>query len=293
MAILLIDDSYARRPASPLRTAPPGDSVHAGRGRTARRGLRRGPADRPADGVETPVGAARGRPGDGAQGRPAAAVQPQPRPASATGSMAGRLPPSLDRSARCAGSASRQGVSPLTDTASAIRLGADAGTLTPIEGGWELRFERRLRHAPERVWKALTSGDGLACWLAEADIDLVPGGAMELNFRQPDHEFMPDTPERRRQSNEVLTVEPFTRFDHTFGGVAASVVSWRLAPDGDGTHLTLIHRIPESWAGARSNVLSGWHHHMEGLDGAARGVPHGWAWDRWFALRDAYAEQLS
>jgi len=116
---------------------------------------------------------------------------------------------------------------------------------------------------------------------------------MELNFRQPDHEFMPDTPERRRQSNEVLTVEPFTRFEHTFGGDAASVVSWRLAPDGDGTHLTLIHRIPESWAGALSNVLSGWHHHMEGLDDAARGVPHGWAWDRWFALRDAYAEQLS
>ena len=115
---------------------------------------------------------------------------------------------------------------------------------------------------------------------------------MELNFRQPDHEFMPDRPEKRRQSNEVLLVEPVTRFEHTFGSNPGSVVSWRLAPDGDGTHLTLIHRVPESWADMRRNVLSGWHHHMEGLDDAVQGVRHPWSWDRWFALRDAYAERL-
>ena len=172
------------------------------------------------------------------------------------------------------------------------RLGAEAGTWRRLDSGWELHFERRLRHSPERVWKALTTGEGLACWLAEADIDLRPGGAMELNFRQPDHEFMPDRPEKRRQSNEVLLVEPVTRFEHTFGSNPGSVVSWRLAPDGDGTHLTLIHRVPESWADMRRNVLSGWHHHMEGLDDAVQGIRHPWSWDRWFALRDAYAERL-
>jgi len=172
-----------------------------------------------------------------------------------------------------------------------ITLDADAGAWRSIDGGWELRFERRLRHSPERVWKALTTGDGLACWLAEAEIDLRPGGAMDLNFRQPDHDFMPDTPEKRRQSNTVLTVQPISRFDHSFGG-EDSVVSWRLAPDGDGTHLTLIHRVPESWRESRGNVLSGWHHHMEGLDDATRGVRHPWSWDRWFALRDAYAARL-
>ncbi|GAA0649104.1 SRPBCC family protein [Brevundimonas lenta] len=178
----------------------------------------------------------------------------------------------------------------MTDTlAPQVRLGSDAGTLNRIEGGWELRYERRLRHSPERVWKALTTGDGLACWLAEADIELEPGGKMELNFHQPDHEFMPDTPEKRRQSNEVLTVRPFTLFEHTFGSNPDSVVSWRLEPDGDGTHLTLRHRVPESWAGSRNSVLSGWHYHMEGLEDAIQGVRHPWDWDQWFALRDAYA----
>lgn len=177
-------------------------------------------------------------------------------------------------------------------TTSAVHLGPDAGAIRPIDGGWELRFERRLRHSPERVWKVLTTGEGLACWLAEAEIELEPGGKMELNFRQPDHDFMPDVPETRRQSNEVLTVRPHTLFEHTFGGNPDSVVSWRLEPDGDGTHLTLLHRVPESWRDARRNVLSGWHHHMEGLDDAARGVSYPWDWDRWFALRDAYAERL-
>jgi hypothetical protein len=31
---------------------------------------------------------------------------------------------------------------------------------------------------------------------------------------------------------------------------------------------------------------------MEGLDDAARGVRHAWDWERWFALRDAYAAAL-
>jgi len=169
--------------------------------------------------------------------------------------------------------------------------GADAGTWRRFEGGWELRFERRLRHSPERVWKVLTTGDGLACWLAEADIEARPGGRMELNFRQPAIETFPDTPDCRRQSNEVLVARPFTRFEHTFGH-PDSIVSWRLEPDGDGTHLTLIHRVPEAWECDLSRTLGGWHHHMEGLDDAVSGVRHPWSWDRWFALRDAYAERV-
>jgi uncharacterized protein YndB with AHSA1/START domain len=168
---------------------------------------------------------------------------------------------------------------------------AETGTWRRIEGGWELRFERRLRHSPERVWKALTTPDGLRCWLAEAVIEPVPGGRMDLNFRQPATDDFPDTPDCRRQSNEVLVHRPYTCFEHTFGH-PESVVSWRLVSDGDGTHLTLIHRVPQAWECDLSRTLSGWHHHMEGLDDAARATPHSWSWPRWTALRDAYAAQV-
>lgn len=167
-------------------------------------------------------------------------------------------------------------------------LAKDQGRWHEIDGGYEIRFERRLRHSPQRVWAALTTPQGLACWLAEAVIDPRPGGHMDLNFRQPATEKFPDTPEVRRQANEVLVFQPFTRFEHTFGG-ADSVVSWRLTPDGDGTCLTLIHRMPRDWESNIANTLAGWHHHMEGLDDAARSAAHPWRWPRWTALRDAYA----
>lgn len=178
----------------------------------------------------------------------------------------------------------------MTDTLA--RLGADQGRWRQTNGGWELRFERRLRHAPERVWSALTTPEGLKCWLAETDIEGRDGGRMDLRFTQPEIEEFPDTEACRAQHNEVLVWRPFTRFDHTFGD-PDSVVSWRLEPDGDGTHLTLIHRVPKSWEDDLSRTLSGWHHHMEGLESAVRGVAHPWSWPLWTALRDAYAAEIA
>ncbi|CAN5222456.1 SRPBCC family protein [soil metagenome] len=177
----------------------------------------------------------------------------------------------------------------MTDT---LELPGDAGAIRTLDDGWEIRFERRLRHSPERVWKALTTPEGLACWLAEADIDPRPGGRMALNFRQPDHEFMPDTPDNRLQHNEVLVAEPYTRFEHTFGSNELSVVRWRLTPDGDGTHILLIHSIPQGWAGGRANVLSGWRTHMDGLEDAIHGVRHLWDWDLFLARRAAWSAKL-
>lgn len=178
----------------------------------------------------------------------------------------------------------------MTDT---LERPADAGTWRQVDGGWELRFERRLRHAPERVWAALTTPAGLACWLAEARIDPRPGGRMDLRFTQPERDDFPCTAEVREQSNEVLVHEPCTRFEHTFGGDPEAVVRWRLEPDGDGTRLVLTHFVPEAWSSHLARVLSGWHHHLEGLDDAARGVRHPWDWDRWTALRDAYAREIA
>ncbi|MGE0798904.1 MAG: SRPBCC domain-containing protein [Lautropia sp.] len=169
--------------------------------------------------------------------------------------------------------------------------GTGNGRWRRTDGGWELRFDRWLRHPPDRVWQALTTGEGLACWLADADIEAVPGGRMNLDFRQPAVECFPDMPDQRRQQNQVLVVEPLRRFDHTFGH-AESIVSWRLAPEAGGTRLTLIHQVPRAWEPDPANTLAGWHHHLEGLDAAARLRRHRWHWPRFFSLRARYASQL-
>ena len=89
----------------------------------------------------------------------------------------------------------------MTDTcASPVRLGSDAGSVRKIESGWELRFERRLRHAPGRVWAALTTPEGLRGWLAAAEIEPRAGGSMVLTFEQPETEDFPCRDDVRRQS---------------------------------------------------------------------------------------------
>lgn len=166
---------------------------------------------------------------------------------------------------------------------------ADAGTWREIDGEYELRFERRLRHSPERVWAALTTPEGLTCWLADAIIELKPGGRMDMHWSQPDDPQFPIEHDRD-QANLVLRVDAPRLFEHTFDGT--SRVLWELHPDGDGTHLVLTHRM----AGTPKDLsmtLSGWHHHLDGLDDAVRGVKHGWSWARWRALDAAYAAEIA
>lgn len=169
---------------------------------------------------------------------------------------------------------------------------AAEGRWREVEAGWELCFERRLRHPPERVWRALATPEGLACWLAEATLEPRPGGRMELDFRQPATDDFPDTPDCRRQANTVLAWDPPRLFRHSFGH-PDSVVTWTLEPDGDGTWLRLVHRVPRAWECDLSRTLSGWGHHLEGLEDAVAGVRHPWDWGRWRALRDAYARMIT
>jgi len=177
----------------------------------------------------------------------------------------------------------------MTDTMTdVVDLGADRGSWRRTEDGWELRFERRLRHSPETVWEALASPEGLACWLARAVIEPRPGGRMDLAFQHPPCEDFPD-PETHRQSNQVITWDPPRVFEHTFD--EGTVVRWTLVPEGSGTLLSLTHRIRADRT-ALHQTLSGWHHHLEGLEGAVSGTNHAWSWNRWRALDRAYAERI-
>lgn len=56
------------------------------------------------------------------------------------------------------------------------------GTVHEVEGQYELRFERRLKHPVEKVWAALTDPERRAEWLAPGTIELRPGGRAELTF---------------------------------------------------------------------------------------------------------------
>lgn len=174
--------------------------------------------------------------------------------------------------------------------ATLTRLPADAGTWREVEGGYELRFERRLRHAPEKVWTAIATPEGIARWFANADMEAKAGGRYHLTFQHPCTDTWTEEDQQTVQPNEVRVYDPPRVFEHTFE--ETHVVRWELHPDGDGTWLVMTHHVPGESAPHTTSYLSGWTQHLRGLEAAIHGQATVWDWDGWRALKDAYDAQL-
>jgi uncharacterized protein YndB with AHSA1/START domain len=156
------------------------------------------------------------------------------------------------------------------------------GIVRKIDGGYELRFERRLKHPVEKVWAALTQPERLAGWLAEADIELVEGGRIELRFDNTGHVI----------KGKVTNVNPPTLFEYMWSSKDAedTLVRWELHPESDGCLLVLTHTFfgPAELA----KMLAGWHVHLDILSSVLSGQPLEWPWSRWEELRDKYAKSI-
>ena len=135
-----------------------------------------------------------------------------------------------------------------------------------------LRSTRRLDHPVERMWRAVTSPDELAAWFL-APLDLTRAG----------HRL-----EAMEELGEVLRCEP-PRFVEWMWG--AETLSFQLAPDGEGTLLTVRHAFARGDHAA--DYASGWHVHVDRLlahlDGQV--VPEAEP-ARPVALNDDYADRF-
>jgi uncharacterized protein YndB with AHSA1/START domain len=116
------------------------------------------------------------------------------------------------------------------------------GTVT-IEGGYAtLRYERRLPHPPEVVWKAITDPKELAAWFnTKATIDPRPGGRIDFV----------SAPAGFHTTGRIITWDPPRVFEHEWlmdphpdlpNGESESSIRWELVHDADGTILTVTHR---------------------------------------------------
>jgi uncharacterized protein YndB with AHSA1/START domain len=149
-----------------------------------------------------------------------------------------------------------------------------------------LRYERRLQHPIERVWAAITEPDEIEAWFARAQVDLLEGGAMQLDWLNTDENgnsaSMPAT---------ITALEPRRLLE--IEGDPHGVVRFELRPDGDATILTLIARTPVPDDVMRLRVSAGWHVHLdfleEFLDDGTRVDWPNWPLDRWEALYERYA----
>ncbi|PSJ61208.1 SRPBCC family protein [Pseudaminobacter soli (ex Li et al. 2025)] len=136
--------------------------------------------------------------------------------------------------------------------------------MSPKSDTQDIVVEEVFPHAPETIWKALTSGALIARWLMEP-VGFEPVIGNRFTFRT--------TPAGQWDGTihcEVLEATPNRRFAYSWKGGHASndgygswletVVTWALEPTEAGTRVTLIHagfEMPRNETAYR-NMSGGW-----------------------------------
>lgn len=122
-----------------------------------------------------------------------------------------------------------------------------AGSQQIVDGRPALRFERRLEHSVERVWRAVTEPAELARWFV-AEVPWTPVAG--------------ETFEAGGETGRITALEPPRRLAWSWG---VERYSFELRPDGDGCVLVFIHvfnpRLGPGWQHA-----AGWESYLNRLD---------------------------
>lgn len=127
---------------------------------------------------------------------------------------------------------------------------------------WTLVLVRELRHAPEKVWRALTEPEQLSEWAPfDADRSLAAPGKAQLTTIGAPKEMVSECTVWRAEAPRVL--------EYSWGD---RDIRWELEPLDTGTRLTLWHNIERgyiTWGAA------GWHICFDVLDRLLAGTPIG------------------
>lgn len=146
---------------------------------------------------------------------------------------------------------------------------------------WTLILVRELRHAPEKVWQALTEPEHLREW-APFDVDgslATPGATVKLTWTGAPAPI--ETTVLRAEAPRVLEYNE---------------IRWELEPHGGGTRLTLWATIDRRFV---SMGAAGWHIALDVLDHLLDGTPIGriaggdaMKFEGWQRLNAEYARQF-
>jgi uncharacterized protein YndB with AHSA1/START domain len=164
------------------------------------------------------------------------------------------------------------------------------GKLIEAEGGKVgVRFERRLSHPPERVWRAVTEADDLARWFpARPDVEGERAVGAQLRFTYPGGEAPPET-------GEIVELDRPRLFEFTWRpsqpeGGDPQTLRFEIEPDGDGSRLVFTHLLPRP---DTAKVAAGWQLCLDDLEAALDGHPRAeFPEDRWVELHESYASEF-
>lgn len=141
------------------------------------------------------------------------------------------------------------------------------------DGRFELWFERKLAHPPEKVWRAITEEEHLRAWFpAVVAFEFSPGA--KLRFAPTEVQL-----ERYGMSaddvsyGEITRVEPPHLLEYTWG---AETLRWEVQSDGQGgTRLVFVNLLDDRDTGIAA--ASGWHAGLEVVEAQLDGRPIDWS----------------
>ncbi|MEU0536769.1 SRPBCC family protein [Amycolatopsis tolypomycina] len=146
-----------------------------------------------------------------------------------------------------------------------------------------LRLERRLKHAPERVWRAITDPAELEHWFpARVDVELRAGGTIRFTFPGEDSST----------TGQVVTADPPREFTFVWND---DTLRWLISPDGDGSRLEFTHTFgrgdPAIAKLAGGRTAAGWDGCLDALAAHLAGQDFAQPRD-WHARMASYVEEF-
>jgi uncharacterized protein YndB with AHSA1/START domain len=153
------------------------------------------------------------------------------------------------------------------------------GKLIESEGGKVgVRFERRLSHPPERVWRAITDPDELAAWFPDTiEGEFAPGA--EVRFPKFVEMDLPAV-------GKVTEFDPPRLLAYTWG---PSTLRFELEPDGEGCRLVFTDTVPRE---ETAKNAAGWEVCLADLEATLAGEKTERAEDEWVELHEHYAAEF-
>jgi len=137
-------------------------------------------------------------------------------------------------------------------------MSEDLGTITNC---YTITFNRRSKHSPARLWRALTDPEEVAGWTdAPATIDLRVGGTYTFFVGT-------ETPEEcivvRAEPERVLTI--VWGMNRPEAWRHASVVEWTISDDEEGCSFTFVHNGCADRGEGEAGLAAGWHGFLDQL----------------------------
>jgi uncharacterized protein YndB with AHSA1/START domain len=156
---------------------------------------------------------------------------------------------------------------------------ADLGTLEKRDDRWSITFTRRLRHSPDKVWRAVTEPEHLAVWFPDEFVGERRAGA-PLKFVSSQGDAF---------EGEMIVFDPPSVMELLWGTDRLRI-EVRPDDDGNGTVLTLIDTFAELGKAARD--AAGWHECLDRLAHALEGTePPKWG-APWRDINAQYVERF-